>query len=119
MSVNRIELVEMIFFSHHGCFKEERVIGNKFIVDLSVDADLSKPALSDNLDDTLNYQELYNIVRDEMDRPSSLLEHVAGRILNSLKSHFPQIDNATISIKKINPPLGGQVGASRVIMSLI
>ena len=114
----RIELVDMDFFSNHGCFEEERIIGNKFIVNCCVEYDCSKAAESDNIEDALNYQLLYDVVKREMAIPSHLLEHVAARILDGIKSAFPYVIEAQVSVDKINPPLGGKVGASRVVMSL-
>ena len=121
LSINktgRVELVDMEFFSNHGCFEEERIIGNRFIVNCYVDYDCEKAAGTDNLEDALNYQELYNIVKREMAQPSNLLEHVAGRVLESIKVAFPYIVTAQVTIDKINPPLGGKVGASRVTMRI-
>ena len=114
----RVELVNMEFFSNHGCFEEERIIGNKFIVNCWVDYDCSKAAESDDINDALNYQELYDIVKVEMAQPSNLLEHVAGRIISKIASAFPYIVDAQITVDKINPPLGGRVGASRVSLKL-
>ena len=116
--VGKIELVDMEFFSNHGCFEEERIIGNRFIVNCSVVYDCSKAASSDNIEDALNYQLLYDIVKREMAIPSHRLEHVAGRILDSIKESFPYVVEAQVSVDKINPPLGGRVGASRVVMAL-
>ena len=52
-NIGRIELVNMEFFSNHGCFEEERIIGNKFIVNCWVDYDCSKAAESDDINDAL------------------------------------------------------------------
>ncbi|MEF9931590.1 MAG: dihydroneopterin aldolase, partial [Bacteroidales bacterium] len=87
--MNRIELVNMEFFAHHGCFSEEQIIGNKFIVNFWAETDFSKPCESDNIEDALNYQEVYNIIRAEMKKKSHLLEHVAKRILVAVKGKFP------------------------------
>lgn len=116
--MSRVELVDMEFFAHHGCFEEERVIGNKFIVNIWVECDCTKPSESDDINDALNYQTLYDIVKREMAIPSHLLEHVAGRILSAVKKSFPYIAAAQVKIDKLNPPLGGKVGASRVTMWL-
>ena len=104
----------MRFFAHHGCFAEERTIGNYFIVDFAAETDMTAASESDNLDDALNYQVIYDIVKEEI----NLLEHVAGRILRHFRRVFPEIASASVSISKLNPPLGGEVGASRVTMSL-
>lgn len=116
--IGRVELVDMEFFANHGCFEEERIIGNKFIVNCWVDYDCSKAAGSDNIEDALNYQHLYDIVKREMALPSNLLESVAGRIIDALERSFPYVEQAQITIDKINPPLGGKVGASRVTLKL-
>lgn len=118
MKMNRVELVNMEFFAHHGCFEEERIIGNKFLVNFWAETDLSVPARTDDIRDTLNYQEVYNIIRREMEQPSRLLENVAARILEGVRKKFPYVKEAQVSIDKLNPPLGGKVGASRVTMSL-
>ncbi len=116
--MDRVELVDMEFFAHHGCFNEEQVIGNRFIVNFWAECDCTIPSETDNIEDALNYQELYNIIKTEMEIPSHLLEHVAGRILKSVKVKFPQVVNAQVRIDKLNPPLGGRVGASRVVMNM-
>lgn len=117
MMKSRIELRDMEFFAHHGCFEQERIIGNRFVVNLSVVADSGKAAESDNIADAVNYQILYDIVASEMEIPSHLLEHVANRILKNVRKVFPVVVSAEVSIDKLNPPLGGKVGSSRVIMS--
>ncbi len=116
--MSRVELVDMEFFAHHGCFEQERIIGNKFIVNIWVECDCKIPSETDDINDALNYQILYDIVKREMEIPSHLLEHVAGRILKSVQSEFPYISAAQVRIDKLNPPLGGKVGSSRVTMSL-
>ncbi len=116
--MGRVELVDMEFFACHGCFEEERIIGNKFVVNLWVECDCRRPSQTDNIEDALNYQSLYDIVKREMAIPSHLLEHVAGRILKGVKEEFPYVSSAQVRIDKLNPPLGGKVGASRVTLSL-
>lgn len=104
-----ISLEGMEFFAYHGCFKEEQVIGTKFLIDLFIETETTEAELSDNLSKTINYQEVYILVEIEMKQKSKLLEHVARRILSSLKFNFPQTKYAKIKISKINPPLGGQI----------
>jgi len=116
-SKNLVELVNMEFYAHHGHFKEEQIIGNKFIVNFSAETDVITPGLTDDLKDALNYQELYDLISEEMAITSKLLEHVAGRILASVKITYPQVKWAQVSISKLNPPVGGKVEASRIVMS--
>jgi len=116
-SKNLVELVNMEFYAHHGHFKEEQIIGNKFIVNFSAETDVITPGLTDDLKDALNYQELYDLISEEMTITSKLLEHVAGRILARVKITYPQVKWAQVSISKLNPPVGGKVEASRIVMS--
>ena len=106
--MGKITLNGMEFFAYHGCFKEEQLIGTKFTVDLLVEADTKAAEQSDHLQDTLNYVSLYNSVKTEMEQKSHLLEHVAGRIINSVTSRFPLITSVELTISKLNPPVGGK-----------
>jgi len=104
-----IEIENMEFFSYHGCFKEEQIVGNKFLVDLKIITDCTKASLSDNVDDALDYSVAYSIVKEEMKQKSRLLEHVAKRILDSLYMRFPDIIEASVKVSKMNPPMGGRM----------
>ena len=107
MSVISIEKME--FYAYHGCFEEERKIGTWFNVDLSMEVDTSKAEESDNLEDTVNYQEVYQVVKKEIMISSKLLENVARRILNAIQKEFPAVSYAWVKVKKMNPPLGGKM----------
>ena len=104
-----ILLEGMEFFAFHGCFKEERIIGTKFIVDLKIETDTTISETSDHLRDTVDYVGLYQCVKKEMDEKSHLLEHVAKRILTAVHKDFPAIDSIKLKIAKINPPIGGKM----------
>ena len=80
----KIELKAMRFYAYHGVAEQERQVGNTFLVDLTLTAPLQRAVESDNLEDTINYAEVYETVREEMRIPSRVLEHVAGRILNKI-----------------------------------
>ena len=99
----------MEFFAYHGCFHEEQIIGTHFKVDLELDVDTTKAEISDHLKDTINYMEVYGLVQHEMEQKSQLIEHVARRIIDALKSAFPEIASVQVKISKINPSLGGKV----------
>ncbi|MCL2626726.1 MAG: dihydroneopterin aldolase [Cystobacterineae bacterium] len=110
-----IELEDMEFFARHGCFPEEQTIGNVFRVDLRIEADLSRAACSDKLEDTINYQHIYGIVKREMEIPSRLLEHLCEKILCALYAELKGIQKATVKVSKKHPPIGGKVGHCSVI----
>ena len=114
--IGTIELEGMEFKAYHGCLEQEKVRGNLFTVDFRGELDLSAAAESDNLDDTLNYGEIYDIVADEMSIPSELLENVAGRIVKAIEARFPELVSFSIRVSKKRPPVEGVAQWSRVTL---
>jgi dihydroneopterin aldolase len=114
-----ITLRNLRFYAFHGVLSQERSVGGHYTVTLSVDVDVSRAMESDSVADTVNYAELYSIVRQQMAVPSALLEHVAGRIANAVFQQFPQITAASVEVVKDNPPIGGECGGAGVTIHLI
>jgi 7,8-dihydroneopterin aldolase/epimerase/oxygenase len=112
-----ISLSGMEFFAYHGCFAEEQIIGNKFIVDLEFFASTDHAEKTDDLTKTVNYQKVYDLVKTEMEIKSKLLEHVARRIQDSLYKNFPNIGSSKITVSKINPPLGGKLDKVSLVLT--
>lgn len=104
-----IEIEGMKFYAFHGHFESEQIVGNEFSVDLKLETDCNKAAISDNLLDALNYQTAYEIVKQEMVQTSKLLENVAKRILDTLYIEFKSIKKASVKISKMNPSMGGEI----------
>jgi dihydroneopterin aldolase len=107
----------MEFYSFHGHFKEERIVGNKFIVNVTIETDMKLPAASDNLKDAVNYQRVYDIVKAQMEMKSHLLEHIAGRILDAIYSEMTGIEKVTVKVSKMNPPMGGKIGSVSIMLT--
>ena len=112
-----ISIENMEFFAYHGCFSEEQIIGTQFIVDLYIETDTSEAEKTDKLSETINYQEVFLMVKEQMAIKSKLLEHVARRILDKLGDQYPEIEYAEIKVSKVNPPLGGKVGNVSLTLS--
>jgi dihydroneopterin aldolase len=112
-----ISIEGMEFFSYHGHFKEEQVIGTRFIVDLFIQVDTRLAEKSDKLHDTVNYLAVYETVKQEMAQQSHLLEHVANRILLAIHEQYPEVTDAEVKISKLNPPLGGKIDRVCVTLS--
>lgn len=106
----------MKFHAYHGCLDFEKRDGNTFLVNLILELNTEKAEISDKLEDTLNYQEVYDVVKREMEIPSNLIEHAARRILDALIENFPQILHLNLRLSKLNPPLGGDVESVSVVM---
>ena len=115
-NIGVIELEGMRFWAYHGCLESERSKGNLFLVDFNGEMDLREAAESDHLENTVNYGEIYQVVKAEMEIPSDLLEHVAGRIVKALEVKFPQFDRFSVRVSKQMPPVGGHVNWSRVTL---
>lgn len=111
-----IQIENMEFYAFHGHYKEEQIVGNKFIVDLTIETDMNAPAKSDNLKDAVNYQRAYQIIKVEMSKKSYLLENIAGRILDALYAELKGIEKAKVKVSKMNPPMGGKIGSVSVVM---
>ena len=112
-----IKLNRVKVYAYHGCLVEEGQIGSDYLVDLKINTDLSLPAQSDNLSDTVDYVHLNKIIKEEMAQRSKLLEHVCDRILNRSLSELSTITTAKVTVRKINPPIGGDVASVGVTMS--
>lgn len=111
-----IELEGMEFYAYHGYFKSEQIIGNKFEVNISLEANCEKASRSDHLADALNYESIYSLVKEEMHKRSHLLEHVAGRILDRIHAAYPEVGKVRVKIAKVRPPMGGHIRAVSVTM---
>lgn len=119
LSDTQIELRGLIFRAYHGVLPEERERGNTFVVDLLLDADVHRAVFTDELCDTVNYAEVYEVVAREMTVPSQLLEHVCGRIATALLDAFAALRRVRVSVTKKNPPIeGAGVCESAVVLTL-
>lgn len=112
-----IQLKNIKVYAYHGCLVEEGQIGSDYRVDMHVKADLSKPSVSDNLSDTVDYVHLNKIVKEEMAIRSKLLEQVCKRIIDRAFDEIPMLKKATVEVSKINPPIGGDVAAVSVSLT--
>ena len=108
-------LHEVRFYAFHGVMPQERSVGGEFLVSVKVGYPLEKAMSSDDVADTLNYAELYELVKKEMMLPSSLLEHVMGRIVEAIEKAFPEVASVEVKIKKVNPPMGSDCKGAEVM----
>ncbi|WP_134091302.1 dihydroneopterin aldolase [Olivibacter sp. XZL3] len=110
----KIALRNARFYAYHGYYEEEQLIGNEFFLD--VICFVQKPTLeaNDNLANTINYEELYRIAKDEMDEPKKLLETIVENILNSIKITFSEVNEIEVTLRKSNPPFGGDTATAEV-----
>lgn len=96
--------------ARHGVLPQERTVGNLFELDIRLYFNAHKAMESDLVEETVNYAKVIDLVKDVMEEPSALLEHVAGRIRQAVCSEFPVISGGSISIYKIHPPVNAELG---------
>lgn len=114
--MSKIILENMEFHAFHGCLDHEKQLGNTFIISVSIELNTEKAGKTDELHDTLNYQLVYDVVKEQMEIPSKLIEHVGQRILDTIMNQFPQIQALEVCLSKLNPPLGGKVSKVTIDM---
>jgi dihydroneopterin aldolase len=102
------------FYAYHGYYPEEQILGTDYLVDVYAEVNTGLVVKSDNLSDTVNYETIYRIVKVEMSKKSKLIETVAQRIINRIKSIFDNIETLKVRISKLHPPLGSSVARSYV-----
>ena len=102
----KIILDSVRIYAYHGVMPQETKIGAYFTVSAELDTDFSRAMATDELDGTVSYADVFNVIKQEMATPSKLLEHVGGRIVTALFSSFPTVTRVKVRIMKENPPMG-------------
>ncbi len=93
-------------------------MGNEFSIDVEVDVEVAEAAAEDDLGATVNYATIYYLLQAEMKKPTQLLEALAFRIGNRILQQFDNVTGVRLKLRKLNPPLGGRVGAAFVEVEL-
>ncbi|MEO6036771.1 MAG: dihydroneopterin aldolase [Saprospiraceae bacterium] len=110
----QIALEGMRFHAFHGVHEAEQTIGSDFVVDVFVRAGIAKAGLTDNIALTINYETVYQLCQLEMQKPKRLLESVVMGIIGRMKHQFADMYGLRVRVRKLNPPMGGQIAESWV-----
>lgn len=116
-----IQLHNLEFYAYHGLLPQEHLVGGHYRVDVELSLTPPLRALTEDvIDDTVNYAEVYALIRQQMEQPVNLLEHLAHRITQGLYAQFPQIQAVKLSVTKVTPPISGIAceGASFCLQSV-
>jgi len=111
-----ITLESMKFHAYQGVMEQERIIGGTYLVDVSYIID-TKAVKTDDIADTINYAEVFDIVKQEISKPSKLIEHLAGRILKSVENNFTEMLSITVKVSKLYPPINGEAERATVLIA--
>lgn len=110
----QIQLEGMSFHAYHGCYEQERLVGGLFEVELRLLVDLGHTAQEDDLSKAVNYQQVYEVVEEQMKVTQHTLERATMNIIEALRKAFPQIRKVRCKLSKMAPPLGGKVERASV-----
>lgn len=109
-----IRLNDIKIKGYHGVLEQEKVVGNNFLIDVTLFCYKNNSINSDDVSDTISYADIYLLVKDEMSTTSNLLEHICFRILKRIKNEYKSINRAIVRITKENPPIGGDIKSASV-----
>jgi 7,8-dihydroneopterin aldolase/epimerase/oxygenase len=109
----QVHLNDLHFHAFHGIQPEEKILGNEYIVNVTVGFHEAADVIY-SINDTVNYADLYNIIHERMSAPTPLLETVIMEIGNEIHREFPELCSIDISIKKLHPPVEGIIGNAGV-----
>ncbi len=112
----QVALIDARFYAYHGYYAEEQVLGNEFTVNIEVTFEKGERTTTDELQHTVNYEQLYLIAKTEMQQPRKLLETVVETILHRVRADFPFVFSIEVGITKHNPPFGGDRANARVVL---
>lgn len=115
MGLIRLEGLE--FFAHHGYHHEEQKLGNRYSVNIELEAEFGVAATDDDLSGTINYEQVYALIESIMARNTKLLEHLAHLINQQILRDFTGVNSVKVEVSKFNPPLKGICRAATVILS--
>lgn len=114
--LSKIVLEQVKIYAFHGVLPEENIIGTYYLLDAEVMLDLQAASQSDALEETVSYADINDIIIEEMKINSKLLEHVAGRIIRSIRKQFPEVSSVKVKILKTNPPMPGEMKGAGVVL---
>jgi dihydroneopterin aldolase len=104
--MDKIKLAGMEFYGYHGVFPEENKLGQRFYVDAELVMPLEKPGKSDQLEDTINYAEVFFVIKEIVEgRKYKLIEALAENIASELLHTYTSINEVTVRVIKPHPPV--------------
>jgi len=108
-----VRLHNLFFNAYHGIHEEEKILGNEYVVNAAFEFHETDEVII-HINDTINYEIIYNIIKERMSIPTPLLETVVMEAGNKICNTFPDLKSICISIKKMHPPIEGLQGAAEV-----
>lgn len=114
----KVSLNNLRIYAYHGVAQQENRVGNTYYLDVELDLRIPD-SFSDNLDETVNYASVCDLIEEEMRITSKLLETVAWRICNKIIQEFTLVEKVSLSLKKENPPMEADIDSAGVYMEVV
>jgi dihydroneopterin aldolase len=115
-----VSLINAVFYAHHGVMKQEHELGGRYEVDVRIDLDFTKAALQDDLNDTVDYEKVYAIVKDLiMNNKFYLIERLALLIAMKIGEVYAGVESIEVTVRKPNPPVGGPCDRAEATYRLV
>lgn len=114
--MHKIIVEGIVIYAYHGCLEEEGKIGCNYLVDVTMQTDFTEAAATDDLSKTIDYVMVYKIVKRQMAIRSKLIEQVGQRIVTELKKTFNTLQQITVKVTKLNPPMNGDVQRVSIVI---
>ena len=111
-----VKVENLKIYAFHGCMEEEKVIGSDYVVDICAFCSVGKKAFGDEIEGTVDYVDLARIAKREMSIRSKLLEAVVNRIISSCFNEISVLEQISVTVSKINPPINADVASVSVSM---
>lgn len=119
ITTSTINLNDVKIYGFHGVSDEEQQVGTWYNITISLNTKLSPLSyLNDQLEGTIDYSAVLTLIKEEFAVKSRILEHLAYRIANKILSSFSSVQNVTIEIQKLAPPMSGNIKSASVKMTI-
>lgn len=115
--MNYLVINNMRFHAFHGVMSNEGLVGGEYSVSFKIGYDFSEACSTDDISKAVDYGHIYELVKEEMKKPSRLIEHLAQRIQDRIVAEYPVILTMDISVTKYRPPIEGEMDSATIILS--
>lgn len=119
IATRKVYIKNLRFHAYIGVGEQEQVVGNDYIVSLSIDYPYEAAMVSDDVEDTINYATVYQLVAEVMAQKARLLERVAYQIAQKVIERYPLTEGLDVDVMKQNPPMGAECAGAGVQIRVI
>jgi dihydroneopterin aldolase len=110
-----IHLNDLKFYSFHGLYAEEKIVGGEYEVNATISVDLEDKVTT--IQQTVDYTAIYSLIKQQMSAPAELLETLAQNMVNAIALLDKRIKHVSVNVKKIHPPIPQFTGSIGVTCS--